>query len=402
MLASTSPDFLTAVCFALAGGLILNLMPCVFPVLSIKAIALLQHGAHADRNTRTQGWAYTAGVMLTFLGLASLLLLLRTGGREIGWGFQFQSPGFVLALSWLMFAIGLSLSGVFDLGNSITGLGERFTEHRGAMGSFFTGVLAVVVATPCTAPFMGAAVAYALAQPTPQFIGVFAGLGFGLALPYLLLSHWPLLQRLLPKPGAWMEKLKHLFAIPMYLTALWLLWVLTQQTGMKVLPLALGGLVAIALAAILFGRTRLWDSRRRRMATAASLVLVTGAGVAAYMQVPAGGIEHKESYSEARLQALRDAGTPVFVNLTADWCITCLVNERVALNQPPVQKAFRDMGVAYLVGDWTNEDAAITHKLAEFKRQGVPLYLYYPPHGEARILPQILTPDIVVDALKQQ
>ncbi|HTH95603.1 MAG TPA: thioredoxin family protein [Rhodocyclaceae bacterium] len=402
MIAPTSPDFITAVCFALAGGLILNLMPCVFPVLSIKAIALLQHGAHADRNTRTQGWAYTAGVMLTFLGLATLLLLLRNGGREIGWGFQFQSPGFVLTLSWLMFAIGLSLSGVFDLGNSITGLGEHLTKHRGAIGSFFTGVLAVVVATPCTAPFMGAAIAYALAQPTLQFIGIFAGLGFGLALPYLLLSHWPLLQRLLPKPGAWMEKLKHFFAIPMYLTALWLLWVLTQQAGTHIWPVALGGLLAIAVAAILFGRTRHWGTGRRRMATAASLALLIGAATIAYAQISTQSIEHKESYSEAKLQALRNAGTPVFVNLTADWCITCLVNERVALNHASVKQAFRDEGVVYLVGDWTNEDAAITRKLAEFKRQGVPLYLYYPPHGEVRILPQILTPDILIETLKQQ
>ncbi|MDR2239557.1 MAG: thioredoxin family protein [Zoogloeaceae bacterium] len=403
-----------ALLLALLGGLILNLMPCVFPVLSIKALALVKHGGRADRATRLSGWAYTAGVVMSFLLLAGLLLLLRAGGAQIGWGFQFQSPGFVLAIAWLMFAIGLSLSGVFTLGNSVAGLGGSlgtgFADKPGHAGSFFTGVLATIVATPCTAPYMGAAIAYALAQSAPQVIAVFAALGLGLALPYLLLSHWPLLQKLLPKPGVWMEKLKHLFALPMYATALWLLWVLAQQAR-SLLPVAIGGLALIAAAAWLFGRTR--HSPRRRAATLSSAALVAAAcagGVVLFMRhaAPPAAQEKTqsaaESYSEAKLQALRDQGQPVFLNFTAAWCITCLVNERVALSQDSVQAAFKADGIRYLKGDWTNQDAAIARKLAEFGRDGVPLYVFYPAgkNAQALVLPQILTPDIVLDHIRPQ
>lgn len=404
----STPGLLWAMLLALGGGLILNLMPCVFPVLSIKALALVRHGPHADRGTRLQGVAYTGGVVLAFLVLAALLLLLRSGGAQIGWGFQFQSPGFVLGVAWLMFALGLSLSGVFALGNSVAGLGAGLADKPGLAGSFFTGVLATVVATPCTAPFMGVAIAYALSQPALQLVLVFASLGLGLALPYLLLSNWPLLQRALPKPGAWMETLKQVFAFPMYATALWLIWVLAQQSGPDGVLLALGGMLVIAFAAWLYGRTRTLSSGRRRSASAIALALVVAAATLATLRLPTTQVPaqaaSENSYSEAKLQALRAEGKPVFLNFTAAWCITCLVNERAALGRPEVQDAFRAAGIHYLKGDWTNQDAAITAKLAEFGRNGVPLYVFYPPGKDAQpvVLPQLLTPAIVLEHIRPQ
>lgn len=410
--AGVEMSLLAAMLLALAGGIILNLMPCVFPVLSIKALALIRHGAHADRNTRLHGLAYTVGIILSFLLLAGLLLLFRAGGAQVGWGFQFQAPGFVLAMAWLMFTIGLSLSGVFTLGNSVAGLGGGLADKSGYSGSFFTGVLATIVATPCTAPFMGVAIAYALAQPALHLILVFASLGLGLALPYLLLSNWPLLQRCLPRPGLWMERLKQAFAFPMYATALWLAWVLVLQAGTDSLLIVFGGMLVIAIAAWLFDSTRHFATSKRRIATLLALALVIGAYLFGYLglkpQVPAAqgaskesAGQHWETYSEARLQALRAEGKPVFLNFTAAWCITCLANERVALNKDKVIDAFREQGITYLKGDWTNQDAAITRKLAEFGRSGVPLYVYYPAgqHAQAVVLPQLLTPEIVLDHL---
>lgn len=406
---------LAAILLALAGGIILNLMPCVFPVLSIKALALIRHGVHADSNTRMQGLAYTAGIILSFLVLAALLLALRAGGAQIGWGFQFQTPGFVLAVAWLMFAIGLSLSGVFTLGNSVAGLGETLTEKPGYRGSFFTGVLAAIVATPCTAPFMGAAIAFALSQPALHLISVFTALGLGLALPYLLLSNWPVLQRCLPKPGLWMERLKQAFAFPMYATALWLSWVLVQQAGVDALLVALGGMLVIAFAAWLFGCTRSASTKRRLTATWIASILIAGSCIMAYLQLevaPAanGYVQRSgnassnqwEPYAEARLQALRAEGKPVFLNFTAAWCITCLANERVALSKDNVIAAFKDQDITYLKGDWTNQDATITKKLAEFGRNGVPLYVFYPAgkNSQAIVLPQLLTPDIVLEYIR--
>lgn len=410
---SSPVGLLSAILLALAGGIILNLMPCVFPVLSIKALALVRHGAHADHGTRMHGLAYTAGIILSFLALAALLLLLRAGGAQIGWGYQFQTPGFVLAMSWLMFAIGLSLSGVFTLGTSVAGLGGNLAAQSGYTGSFFTGVLATVVATPCTAPFMGVAIAYALAQPALLLVAVFAALGLGLALPFLLLSNWPLLQRCLPKPGLWMERLKQAFAFPMYATALWLAWVLVQQAGTDSLLIAFGGMLIVAIAAWIFDITRPLATGKRRAATLLAAALVVGAYIAGHQHLqtaPAadGAARHTdtagnwETYSEARLQALRAEGKPVFLNFTAAWCITCLANERIALSKDKVMTAFKEQGITYLKGDWTNQDAAITKKLAEFGRNGVPLYVYYPAgkNAQAVVLPQLLTPEIVLEHIR--
>lgn len=405
------PDLPAAMLLALLGGLILNLMPCVFPVLSIKALALVRHGPHARRETRLHGLTYTVGIVVSFLGLAGLLLLLRSGGAQIGWGYQFQSPSFVLATAYLMFAIGLSLSGVFMLGTSISQIGEGLTARPGYTGSFFTGVLATVVATPCTAPFMGVAIGYALTQSALPLLSVFFSLGLGLALPYLLLSNWPLLQRCLPKPGLWMERLKQFFAFPMYATAAWLVWVLTQQAGPDSLIVALGGMLLTAMAAWLYDSTRSSSGWIRPAATLLALALVAVTLMSSYLylqhsRTPVAAAQESthawEPYSAERLQALREEGKPVFLNFTAAWCITCLANERIALSQHRVMQAFKDAGIHYLKGDWTNQDAAITHKLAEFGRNGVPLYVFYPAgkNTEPIVLPQILTPEIVLEHIR--
>jgi thiol:disulfide interchange protein/DsbC/DsbD-like thiol-disulfide interchange protein len=401
-----------ALLLAMLGGLVLNGMPCVFPVLSIKALALLNHAqGDAPGAARRHGLAYTAGVLASFALLGGALIALKAGGAQVGWGFQFQSPPFVLATAFLMFAVGLNLSGVFEIGASLAGIGSSLAARSGYAGSFFTGVLATVVATPCTAPFMGGAVAYALAQPPAVLLAVFLGMGLGLALPYLLLSSWPVLQRRLPRPGAWMERLRQALAFPMYATAVWLVWVLARQGGVNAVPVALGGMVALAFAAWLYGGTRLASPGARRIGgavAAAVAVVALGAGFAA---VRAGRPAQEGAtlasddvwtpYSADKLQSLRAQGRPVFVNLTASWCITCLVNEKVALHERSVTDALRRGGIASLEGDWTNQDDRITALLARFGRSGVPLYVYYPPGAasEPVVLPQLLTPDVVLAAI---
>jgi len=401
-----------AVLLAFAGGLILNLMPCVFPVLSIKALSLLDHARKSPALARLQGIAYTVGVLTTFVVLAGVLLALRAGGAQIGWGFQFQSPLFVLLVAYLMFVVGLSLSGVFYIGGSIAGVGSSLAEKSGYAGSFFTGVLAVIVATPCTAPFMGAALGYALSQPPMSLFTVFIALGVGLAAPYLVLAWWPGLQRRLPKPGAWMERVKQFFAFPMYATAVWLLWVLAQQAGPDAVAAALSGMVAIAFAAWLYAGSRNAKPVPRQLSNALAVAAVVAAllvgsfGVkeqGGTRQVPlAVNAEHGwEPYTASRLASLQAQGAPVFLNMTAAWCITCLVNERVALRDVAVRDAFKDSGIAYLKGDWTQRDAAITALLNKFGRSGVPLYVFYPKGASSQpvVLPQILTPEIVLSII---
>jgi thiol:disulfide interchange protein DsbD len=391
---------------ALLGGLVLNLMPCVFPVLSIKALSLLDHARDDPRTARLHGVAYTLGVLASFALLGIALILLQAGGARAGWGFQFQSPVFVLATAYLMCAVGLNLSGVFDVGGGLAGVGDALASRRGYAGSFFTGVLATVVATPCTAPFMGGAVAYALAQPPAVLLAVFLCMGIGLALPYLLLSVRPVLQRHLPRPGPWMVRVRQAFAFPMYGAAVWLVWVLARQAGVDAGAAALGGMVALAFAAWLYGATRFAPSSMRRAGSAGAAVIMIAALAAGLAGVQRGQPATASNaawtpYSAERLQALRAAGKPVFVNLTASWCITCLVNERVALDDGAVDAAFRRAGIAYLKGDWTNQDERITALLAQFGRSGVPLYVFYPAGAGARpvVLPQLLTPGIVLDAI---
>lgn len=404
----------SALILALLGGLILNLMPCVFPVLSIKALSLLNHREYTTRQTRLHGVAYTLGVLTSFLVLAGVLLSLKAAGDQAGWGFQFQSPSFVLAVAYLMLAVGLSLSGVFTIGTSVTNVGSGLTQHKGYAGSFFTGVLATVVATPCTAPFMGGAIGFALVQPALVLLAVFLSLGLGLALPYLVLSWWPALQRWLPRPGAWMERFKQLLAFPMYAAAAWLVWVLGQQAGIHSVGLALLGMVSLAFAAWVFESARTASGAWRRFSLivapatlagvlAASHVTLStlGSSVASGSAPASPGQQAWEPYTKDRLEALRAQGKPVFVNLTAAWCITCLVNERVALNQDSVKQAFLKSGVHYLKGDWTNQDPQISEILARFNRSGVPLYVFYPAGASSQpvVLPQLLTPDAVIQVV---
>ncbi len=411
------PDItvLNAFLFALMGGLILNLMPCVFPVLSMKALALAAK-AHGERQHAAIGGAvFTLGVLVSFAAIAGSLIALQAGGTQVGWGFQLQSPVFVTLLAYLLFAVGLSLSGVFAVGSSLMGIGGNLSAVSGHRGAFLTGVLAAIVATPCTAPFMGAAIGFALTQPAAVSMGVFLALSLGMALPYLLLSLFPSLLRFLPRPGAWMERLKQALAFPMYASAIWLVWVLSQQTGPQGVLVALAGILLIAFAAWLHGATREgargWRVTGAVGASAAvilALVLVrlpapapSPASPVATASLPSDGLAY-EPYSADRLAQLRRENRAVFVNFTAAWCVTCLVNDRVALATQEVADAFARWDVAYLKGDWTNRDPEITAALREFGRSGVPLYVFYPPADSGRdpiVLPQILTEAAVVSTL---
>jgi len=400
--------------FAILGGLVLNLMPCVFPVLSIKAIGLVEQAKKHPAAVRAKGLMFAAGVISSMLVLATALLALRAGGEQIGWGFQLQSPLFVTLMAYLLLAVGLNLSGVFEFGGGLAGIGDGLTRGDSYHAAFFTGVLTTLVATPCTAPFMAAAVGAALTQSPIIALCIFTALGFGLALPYLLLSFAPVLRRALPKPGAWMDTLKQIFAFPMYASAAWLLWVLAQQTAVLGLGAALAGAILIGLAAWAYqkSKTSAQTGKIVAVATACAAVVVAIAlpvriartESAAPSAVRSGAVSEAdgwEPYDAARLSALQAAGKPVLVNFTASWCLTCLVNERTAFSDTAVQEVFRDKGVTLMKGDWTNRDPGITKALAAFNRAGVPLYVAYnakPGATEPEVLPQLLSAGVVRDA----
>ena len=392
--------------FAFLGGLILNLMPCVFPILAIKAVALARYAAKGPNRGRAHAVAYTAGVLVTFVALAAALLATRAAGTAAGWGFQFSSPIFVAGMTWLLFAVGLNLSGVFAVGAGLTGTGSGLAGRHGMAGSFFTGLLAVLVATPCTAPFMGVAIAAGLAAPPAVTLLVFAVMGLGLAAPFAALASMPGLARLMPKPGRWMELLKQALAFPMYGAAAWLVWVISQEAGPSGVLATAVGLVLVGFAGWVFGVTQTASVQPRRFGQAAAVVAVLAAltvlsGISATPVVAAGTDGSTEAYTPARLAALREAGKPVFVNMTAAWCVTCLVNERVAIGTDAVRQAFAAAGVTYLKGDWTRQDPAITEFLRQNGRDGVPLYVYFPAHnGQPRVLPQILTEGMVLRLLE--
>ena len=406
--AADALGLVSALAFAFLGGLILNLMPCVFPILAIKAMNVARLAGSERGAVRAHAASYTLGVLAAFAALALVLVALRAAGGAAGWGFQFQSPAFVAALAWLLFAIGLNLSGVFEIGGRLAGAGEGLTRLRGLTGSFFTGLLAVVVATPCTAPFMGAAIAAAATAPAATTCLIFLVMGLGLAAPYGLLAFAPDLARALPRPGRWMLILRQALAFPMYGAAVWLVWVLGQQSDADAVLIALSGAVLIGFAGWIFGATRNNERRGRLIggALAAVAALALLPALAAVAVAPprsiASDAENPTAYSASRLAALRAEGRPVFVNMTAAWCVTCLVNERVALSSEAVRQAFDKRNVAYLKGDWTRADPAISQFLREHGRDGVPLYVLYPPHDEAPvILPQILTGNSVLDELKR-
>jgi thiol:disulfide interchange protein DsbD len=379
----TPPTFAITLAFAFLGGLILNLMPCVFPILAMKSLAIIRLGGAHHTKIRQESLAYTAGILTAMLILATTLLTLRAAGVEAGWGFQFQSPVFVAIIAWLIFAAGLSLAGVFEI-TGVSNFGARLAERH----SFFTGLLAVVVATPCTAPFMGAALAAALAAPPFTALLIFLTLGLGLGLPFLLLAFIPSAARILPRPGSWMIRLQRALALPMFATFVWLAWVENFQTGLLGVALLALGAAALTLAAT--------QRRLRPLALAALLILPFLRPTDA---APTLALPNAEPYTPTRLAALQAAKTPILIDMTAAWCVTCLVNDRTTLNAPEVQSTLAAHHVKLLVGDWTNRNPAITAFLAENHRAGVPLYVYLAPNTPPKILPQILTPNIIESAI---
>jgi thiol:disulfide interchange protein DsbD len=395
-----------ALLFAFIGGLILNLMPCVLPILSLKLLSLADTADRAAR--QLHGLAYAAGVLASFAALGAALLALRAGGAAVGWGFQLQSPLVVGLLAYLMLAMGLSLSGVAEFGIGLAGSGGRLAERGGPIGAFFTGVLATVVATPCTAPFMGAALGAALVAPAAQAGAIFVALGAGLAAPLTLASFMPGIARVLPRPGPWMALFKQLLAFPLYGTAAWLVWVLLQEVEPQSGFAALIGLVLVGFAVWCYGRTRLASARARWAGGIFAAAGLAAAIALAAMLAPASGPAAPTSdglayqrFSASRLAALTTEHRPVFVNLTAAWCITCIVNERATLDRPAVRQSFASRGVIALKGDWTRQDPEITALLQHFGRSGVPLYLLYGGDGSATVLPQILTESAVIDAVSR-
>ena len=409
-LRSTPPQVTTlgvlgALLFAVLGGLVLNLMPCVLPVLSLKVIGLAESGESLLKARRHALW-YTAGVLVAFAAVGLAVIALRSAGQALGWGFQLQQPGFVAILVYLLFAVGLSLSGVFTIGAGMAGVGNSLANRSGPAGDFFTGVLACIVASPCTAPFMGPALAFAFASSPVVALLIFLALGLGLALPFLLIGFVPALASRLPKPGAWMETFKQVLAFPMYATAVWLVWVLGKQRGVDAIGWVLAGAVVLALALWWFERSRARGSMVGRILAAIVLLaallplwqIVTLAPPA--RDATAASSDGSEPYSAPRLAALRAEGRSVFVNMTADWCVTCKANEKNVLATDAFRAALDKSGAVYMKGDWTNVDPEITAFLQQHKAVGVPLYVVYTGKDDAgRVLPTILTAGAVDEAL---
>ena len=399
---------------AFLGGLLLNLMPCVFPVLFLKGLALVNSGNEERHKLRAHGLVYAAGILVSFWALVGVLLSLRAAGATLGWGFQFQSPVFLSLMAGLLFFLGLSLAGQFEIGLTLTSAGGFLAQKQGYTGSFFTGVLAVVVATPCTAPFMGAAIGYALSQSALVTFAVFTALALGLAAPYVALTLQPAWTRLLPKPGAWMEVLRQAVAVPIFITVIWLAWVLAAAYGAGVLSALLASFLLLAIAGWFLGR---WPVRRWAV-TVAALILLGVVVLAVFGQRLVGESTGKtaqpgnadqnlvangwQPWSPEAVSRYQAQGRPVFVDFTAAWCLSCQVNERVALNQPQVKQAFQSADVALLRADWTRHDEAITQALTALGRSGVPAYaLYASGETSPRLLPEVLTPGIVTDALSK-
>lgn len=392
---------------AFAGGIILNLMPCVFPVLFLKGLALVQSSTEERRKLRLHGIVYTVGILVCFWIIVGVLLALRGAGQNLGWGFQFQSPVFLVVLALLLFFLGLSLAGQFEIGLSVTSAGSGLAAKQGYAGSFFTGVLAVVVATPCTAPLMGAAIGYALAASAAVSILVFTGVALGLAFPYLLLAFNPGWTRLLPRPGAWMEVLKQAVSIPLFGTVIWLVWVFNQTASAASLVFLLTGFLLLAIAGWILGR---WPAKAP--ATAAAIVVLACAVAipvyAAHIFTSAPAAEARNNtqwqpFTPELVANYRAQGKPVFVDFTASWCLSCQVNERVVLDRDDVQKRLKSSGVELVRADWTRRDETIANALAALGRDGVPTYALYSadPSAPPKLLPEVLTPGIVFRALDE-
>ena len=391
---------------AFLGGLLLNLMPCVFPVLFLKGLALVHTGHRELHKLRAHGLVYAAGILVSFWVLVAVLLGLRAAGATLGWGFQFQSPVFLVLMAALLFFLGLSLAGQFEIGLTLTSAGGALASKHGYTGSFFTGVLAVVVATPCTAPLMGAAIGYALAQTSAVTFAIFTAIALGLAAPYVALTLQPAWTRLLPKPGAWMEVLRQAVSIPIFATVIWLVWVLAQAYGAGVLAALLVSFLLLAIAGWFLGR---WPAKRWAVIVAALILLGVVAisflapgrlAVASETLAPPEMNGIWQPWSEEAVNRSLTAGQPVFVDFTASWCLSCQVNERVALGQPEVVRAFQSRNVVLMKADWTRHDEAITQALMDLGRSGVPAYALYAPGDKSpRLLPEVLTQGIVIEAL---
>ena len=402
---TTSVTTLTAIGLAFLGGIILNLMPCVFPVLFLKGLALLQSSSQERKHIRTHGLVYTLGILVSFWAIVAVLLALRAGGSQAGWGFQLQSPIFLTLLASGIFFFALSLAGLFDIGLSLTSVGGELAQKQGYTGSFFTGVLATVVATPCTAPLMGAAIGFALAQPAAITFAIFTALALGLATPYLLLSLQPAWTRVLPRPGAWMEIFKQLTAVIFFATVIWLTYVYgslysggssTNQDIYRV-ALLLGCFLMLAIAGWVLGK---WPAR---WTSTIAAILIAALGLAIPLYQPKDTNLVWAPYSRQALNQARAAGHPVFIDFTAAWCLSCQVNERLVLKSADVQHQFSKNNVTLLRADWTQYDPAITQQLAAVNRSGVPTYVIFPApvNSAPDVLPELLTKDIVLEALEK-
>jgi thiol:disulfide interchange protein len=395
---------------AFLGGLILNLMPCVFPVLFIKGLSLVQSSGEERKRLRFHGAMYTFGILVSFWIIVAVLLLLRAGGSHLGWGFQFQSPYFVAVMALLFFFLGLSLAGQFEIGLSATSVGGGLAGRGGYTGSFFTGVLASVVATPCTAPFMGAAIGFALSQSIAITFSVFTLLALGLAAPYVVLTIQPAWTRLLPRPGVWMEYLKQAVSIPIFLAVIWMVWVFGHVVGGDGVAALLAGMLVTAIAGWVLGH---WPAKWASTVVAVLLLIIAVAlpGVAASQLRASATTNHEEAgdnfawqpFSPQKLTVYRAQGKPIFVDFSATWCLSCQVNERIILDRSEVEEAFRNHGVVMMRADWTNHDDSITEALRQLGRSGVPTYALYSGGADTgpTVLPEVLTQGIVFDALNR-
>ena len=396
-------ELVLTIIFAFIGGLILNAMPCVFPILSIKILNFVEQSEGSKEKRIQHGLSFSAGVLVTFLSIAGLLLLLKSGGESIGWGYQLQSPLMVTLLIYLFVAIGITFMSNLVLGGQLAQLGNINQGYGDITSSFLTGVLAVIVASPCTAPFMGSAVGIALLQPGFITIAIFVSLGLGFAAPYLLLSFYPSLLKVLPKPGAWMETLKQFMAFPMWGSALWLIWVLSGQVQTDSVLMVLLGALFIALSLWVLEKNQSSDGFAKWMSLSSVTILLGAALWLAptdYENIEQDTSSDLNSYSPELLDSLLTENKPVFLNFTADWCITCKVNEAIVLNQVSIKSALESKGIVYLKADWTKKDETIANKLAEYGRTGVPLYLLYSSEGIPVILPELLTEDMLLSYIE--
>lgn len=385
-----------AVAMAFIGGLILNVMPCVFPVLSLKILSLVQDRQRI--NLPLHGVVFTLGVLLTMLVLAGVLIAVKSAGISVGWGFQLQSPIFVASLAVIFAAISVNLLGWFEF-SCVRVSGGSYSNSL--LNCFATGVLAVVAASPCTAPFMGAALGYALTASIQESIFVFLALGLGMSLPWLVLSLFPVLTAWMPKPGAWMNVFRKLMAIPMLLTMIWLLWVLSQQVSFTALVLYIAAVISLCVCLFLYGKLQfsLLTAKLPIVLSAACAVLLFAAASSPLFRQPDAAVQAADAWSPQAVENALKAGKPVFVDFTASWCVTCQANKIAVLDREDIRKAFKQHGVVFLVADWTNQNPDITQALESFGRSGVPLYILYSPDGKTTVLPELLTKNIVIEAL---